>query len=346
MLGLSKALVISAVVGSLADYGVRKNALLDATKNKALNNATPTGNLTELAGGFIWAENIWVDGRGGLYIAEDSRGEVYKLTRPSYSGPITNQLWLSGFSHVLGIQNVWGSDDMMYAVVEFKTTCVAANSHLSNSTLNGIIVFNTSTPGAYSTFVCTDGIGNGLSVNNKNGLGTIYSPSEGQFLPKQGHVFEIDPSTRAVTTPVTGLYSADGAFLDQATQLLYVSEVILGHILIYNVSHPGTYPLVSSYHALGCVFVDDFCVLNVSPSGAPSPAPYLFAADYWAGSVVAFPADGTGEPVVLATGLQAPTSVRGGFGPGWDNPHSVYVSEGGGIFPSDNTRRVWELHLS
>ena len=41
----------------------------------------------------------------------------------------------------------------------------------------------------------------------------------------------------------------------------------------------------------------------------------MFAADFWAGNVVAFRADGTGAHTVLATGLQQPTSVRPGFGP-------------------------------
>lgn len=337
--------ILSIVIGAFAAESARANL---ARRTPPPHNATPTGNLTELAGGFVWAENIWFDGRGGLYISEDSRGEIYKLTRPSYTGPVTKQLWLSGFSHVLGIQNVLGSDDLMYAVVEFKTPCVVSgiqSTTPNTTTLNGMIVFNTSTPGEYTTFVCTIEIGNGLAVNQNDGRGTLYSPSEVDFLPKQGLWYAIDPVTRDVVTAASGLFSADGAYLDQAAQLLYVSEVILGNILVYNVSRAGAYPLISTYHAPGCVMVDDFCVLNVDPAGQPSTAPYLFAADYWSGAVIAFPADGTGEHVVLASGLQAPTSVRGGFGPGWDNPRSLYVSEGGGFLPSQNTRHVWELHL-
>jgi hypothetical protein len=310
-------------------------------------NATLVGNLTELAAGFNWAENIWFDGLGGMYIADDFAGKVYKLTRPSYGGPVTKQEWLSGFHNVLGINKVFGSLDMMYAVVAFDTPCAVNGSVPDvNATTFGIITFNTTAPGDYSTFVCTPLIGNGLAVNEKDGRGTLYSPSEGDFLPKKGMWFAIDPPTRQVEKAVSGLYSADGAYLDQQTQLLYVSEVALGTILVYNVSQLGEYPLVHSFHAPGCMMVDDFCVLYMDASGAPSPSqPYMFAADFLAGAVVAFAADGQGSNTVLASGLLFPTSVRSGTGPGWDNPHSVYVSEGGSFVPSQATGRVWELHL-
>lgn len=306
-------------------------------------HATPTGNLTELASGFIWAENIWFDGLGGMYVSEFARGEVYKLTRPSFDGPVTKQLWLSGFTHVLGINEVWGSAGLMYAVVRFTDSCPG-----SSNTSTGIVIFNASTPQTYEALACTapDQIGNGLAVNTRNGFGTLYSPSEGDFVPGRGLVYAVDPAARSVTEAVTGLFSADGAFLDQSTQLLYVSEVALGNIRIYNVSHDGSYLLVSSYHAPGCEMVDDFCVLYKNASAAPTSSPHMFSADYAKGSVVSFAADGSGEPTILATGLLSPTSVRSGSGPGWDNPSSLFVSEGGGYTEADAKRRVWELHLA
>lgn len=64
--------------------------------------------------------------------------------------------------------------------------------------------------------------------------GFLYTASEGYFIPGNGEVYEINPATGAVTSIMSGLWSADGAWIDQQRQLLYVSEVVRGNVIIYD----------------------------------------------------------------------------------------------------------------
>lgn len=307
--------------------------------------AQPSGNLTLVADGFTWAENLWFDGAGGLFVTDDMAGIIYKLVRPSGTGKATKTPWISGFSFCLGLYSVFNRQHQMYAVVKFNPK---AGQPLCNGSSYGIIRFDTRTPNTYVQAACTEQIGNGLAVNTANGRGTIYTASEGNFIPGRGLVYDIDVQVAParVATLADKLTAADGAFLDQRTQLLYVSEVLTAEILVFNVS-ARPIALVARYKAPGCKMVDDMCIAYVSPTTArPSARPFLYAADFWAGSVVAFAADGSGAGTVLATGLQQPTSVRQGRGQGWNNPRSLFITEGGGLLPAwQKDRRVWELHL-
>lgn len=125
---------------------------------------------------------------------------------------------------------------------------------------------------------------------------------------------------------------------------------LIGNIYVYNatssIGGPYPFPIVAHYKAPNCTMVDDFSILYKDANGVPTPSiPHMFAADYAKGNIVVFRADGTGVGTVIASGVTSPTSVRIGSGPGWNNPNSVFVSEGGGVLPSQNTQRVWELHL-
>lgn len=51
---------------------------------------------------------------------------------------------------------------------------------------------------------------------------------QADFLPGQGAIYKVDPKSGNVTTLITGLWAADGAWIDQEQDLLYVSEVVLG----------------------------------------------------------------------------------------------------------------------
>lgn len=308
--------------------------------------AAPTGNLTLLADGFTWAENLWFDGFGGLWVTDDMAGKIYKLTRTNWTAPVTKTLWLEGFKNALGLQNVFGQPNLMLAVVKLPDgKCTSFDGKSSNTNGGALITFDINTPNNYTVAICTPVLGNGLSVNTANGKGTIYSANEGDFIPTKGIVFESNPRTEMSQTFDSNLDAADGVFLDQMTQTLYISEVLKGMIRVYNVSG-GQKTFLNQYNGPSCKMIDDFCIAYTTPTGTNSSSPFMFAADFWNGNVVAFAADGSGPGTILATGLQSPTSVRQGRGVGWDNPRSVFVTEGGGFIPAlQKNRRVWELHL-
>ena len=68
---------------------------------------------------------------------------------------------------------------------------------------------------------------------------------------------------------------------------------------------------------VGVDSLDDFCVF-----GQPAT---MYGADFVGGKVVKFLADGSSAAECLCDGLQSPTSVRQGSGPGWDDPNSVFI---------------------
>lgn len=53
----------------------------------------------------------------------------------------------------------------------------------------------------------------------------LYTTNEGYFLPKKGIVYEIDVEKRTASPFIEGLISADGAWIDQNNNILYVSEL-------------------------------------------------------------------------------------------------------------------------
>lgn len=339
----------NAAASSLLDLAKLKSTSL---KERQTSSNTPTGNLTLIGDGFTWAENLFFDSQGGLFVNDDMQGILYKFTRASWTSPVIKQVWIKGFKRALGISPVYGHQPhQMYAVVNFEqSNCTSADGKSSNNNGAAIIAFDINTPNSYTIAVCTLVLGNGLAVNQMNTKGTIFAANEGSFIPNKGILFESDPRSEASRFIANNLQAADGVFLDQNTQLLYISEVLEGHIRIYNVSGTnvtGAPPVfVKSYSAPNCKMVDDFCIAYIQPNGSPSSTPFMFAADFWNDNVVAFNADGTGEGKILASGFYSPTSVRQGSGQGWDNPHSLFITEGGGFIPELQTnRRVWELHL-
>lgn len=315
----------------------------DQEQRGKVRGGTPTGHLTLLTDGGEWYENLWFDGNGGLWVTDDLAGKIYKLTRPSWNGPVTKTLWISGFKSALGMSNVVGQANRMYAVVRLPDTCVSNDGKSSNDHGAAVISFDTITPNSYIVALCTPVLGNGFAVNTGSALnGIIYTANEGDFWPGKGVVIQADPTTEASITFDQDLDAADGVFLDQQTQLLYVSEVLKGEIRIYSTL---SRTLTKKYSAPNTKMVDDFCIAYVNWAGNASSTPFMFAAGFWNDDVVAFPADGNGPGRILASGFYSPTSVRQGRGTGWDNPNSMYITEGGISFGALN-RRVWELHLN
>jgi sugar lactone lactonase YvrE len=146
--------------------------------------------------------------------------------------------------------------------------------------------------------------------------GLLYTASEGYFIPGNGEVFEIDPTSGKVTSIMSGLMSADGAWIDQERSLLYVSEVVLGRVIIYDLvqrkqikkykaplsalnfySPPNRLQVVQLMSIISLEMLDDFCL---SQDGNT-----MFGADFWNGTVVAFAANGTSTTgTILASGVR------------------------------------------
>lgn len=306
---------------------------------------TPTseyGNLTLVADGYTWIENIFFDNQGAMYFSDSFEGKVMRVTRASATGgAFVSETWLSGFGRVLG-----------FALTEDETEMFAV-AWLSKTEYN-IIAFSLSTPQTYRVLATTEYSGNGLGLDAATNI--LFTASEGDFIPGNGRVYAMNMTgiVNASNGPQAtvqlfddGLDAADGLWIDHTRRIMYVSEVLNATVRMYNLSlaHAGAAAaLFGQYKAPGMTMLDDF---SVSSAYCSSGIDTMFGADFWAGNVVAFPSDGSdpSSSVVLASGLFNPTSVRPGRGSGFTNGRTLYVSEGGGLDALTTNRRLWQLTL-
>jgi DNA-binding beta-propeller fold protein YncE len=174
---------------------------------------------------------------------------------------------------------------------------------------------------------------NGLALDTPTGI--LYTTSLGHLQNGEGEILTTTIQ-HGGTLQVwkAGFSGSDGAFIDPRRRLFYVSELNSATVLVYNLD---TGLLNNTYTAPGMTTLDDF---GLDPSGA-----YLYGADLVGGRVVKFAANGTGPGFTVVDGLVNCTSVRFAKGPGF-SPYSIFITEGGGQSPSENTRRVLEVNLS
>jgi hypothetical protein len=214
----------------------------------------------EVASGFTWAENLIFDGHGNLFVTDAYRGELWRITA---TGSTYNQtLHVSGFKRFLGLA-VSADGSILYAVgVDPSDTCL-------------ILTVDRNVPNSYQTVAKLPKYGNGLALHFSQNV--LYSPTEGSFIPYNGEVFRIEIDTGKVTSLATSLTSADGAWIDQARDLLYVSEVISSTVLVYDLS---TQTLSHTYTAPNCSMLDDY---TLSADGS-----VVYGADFWRCPVLGF----------------------------------------------------------
>eukprot|EP00759_Apiculatamorpha_spiralis_P005149 PhF_6_TR13052/c0_g1_i1/m.20719 len=325
---------VSEPIGPLHSFFARHN--MNNNDNNVDQSNAPVNNnnnytLTLIADNFTWAENMFFDGTGNLWVSDAYQGIIWKLTRPSGAGPATlKENWISGtITRCLGLGSPVinsNSSSSMYAAVTLQNKSQV------------LIAFSTVQPQSYQVLATLDTYlnlspGNGLAVDQTTGC--VYITTENMFLPKMGVVYRYDPRTGVIAKVVTGLTASDGAWIDQQRRLLYISEVLTSTVLVYNVSSTSvaTLPLYMSYKAPGITMLDDFQIIrgNILKQ-YNSSTPLLFGADFWSNRVVAFPSEAPGEGyVIIAQNITNPTSVRQGAGVGWNNPKSVFVTEGGGV---------------
>lgn len=150
-------------------------------------------------------------------------------------------------------------------------------------------------------------------------------------------MYQVFPSNGTVRTAIDHSFADDGAYVNQAEQVLVLSEVIGSELLQFDLE---TEDVLQKARAPSSVdMLDDFCL---SSNGT-----LLYGADYGKGRVVVFPVDGhTGSSAtVLADNLRNPTSARWGcLPPGSPFPvTSLFVTEGNTLFGSTPNRLVLEL---
>jgi len=296
-----------------------------AANPQGLNGA----NLTEVISGFNWAENMVFDNDDNFWITDDFGGALYRLRR----GDANRTFWVGGFKNALGLAfNAASPQCLLMAVCITSGNC-------------SILNVSTAVPNVYTILTETQGVPNGLVWDARGA--TVVWTTEGDFVPGEGVIYTYSMGTCSVAVLEKGLNAADGLFLDNATGLLYASEVVAGNVLVFNSTRSNLQP-VKKFKAPNMTMLDDFCIVrDISSLYGPGYGAFV-GADWWAGNVVAFGIDtpsGLTPGTVWATGLTAPTSVRRPpKGSAWDTGNNVFVSEGktAGLFGGG---RVWELSL-
>jgi hypothetical protein len=218
-----------------------------------------------------------------------------------------------------------------------------------NNRTSGIGAFDINTPNLWEPAYPTDTVGNGLTQSLTTGV--LYTACEADFIPLLGRVyaFNISAPGNQVYTYAKDLWAADGAFIAQELDLLFMSDVVSAAVRVYNVTaDPLQGTPIQDYKAPGMETLDDFCTLMVDG------VLWLLGADFLAQKVVAYQAwpFNSSNYFVLASGFGGnPTSVRVGRGPGWaastGSPNiRLYISEGGPLPIDPSLKNRLTLHRS
>jgi hypothetical protein len=165
--------------------------------------------------------------------------------------------------------------------------------------------------------------------------GVLYVSAEGDWLPGGGWLFSVDTRTGAVTQMSQGnLWAADGLWISSAGAL-YCGQLFSREL--WRVPLPGPNGTVSPGPSAGG-WLDDFTLDEAAGGGVG-----LFTGANWLdGRAEQWWPNGT-TLAPLVTNLTNPTSVRWGVeGEGFPAT-SLFISEGGGLFPWQTTQRTWEL---
>ena len=297
----------------------------------------PGGNITLIADGFVWAENLIFDDFDNLWVTDNMQGILFKITKDSSNGAISKMPWLTGFNSLGLLGLATGPNTTIFFVGHTKATGKTLNS------------FDVHIPNVWKVISTTATVGNGLVYVSETD--TLFSASEAGFTPNEGRVYFVNNATRGVPptnapTLQSGLNDCDGLFRDEKTNFLYMSEVITATLYVYNLSaNPmeTTHRPIRTFHAPNMTMLDDMCIVQAI-QGTSVTSPSIIAADFWTGNIVAFGVDGMTPGSYVATGMTNPTSVRRPKqGSVWDNGRNVFVTEGGNFF--EKIRRVWEVTL-
>ncbi|KAF0975626.1 hypothetical protein FDP41_005620 [Naegleria fowleri] len=331
----------------------------NSTNHKMHQGGSQDSLIVVVASGFTWAENLAISEVNGIAFMSDIYGEklwriYYNESSERFEQHVFLDVETSPFNHYFGLalyetaknSSKSGNFENGNSELPFpdgSVLYVVVRNHADGESY--VISMDPNIPFKYQVVSRLPKVGNGLALHKKTHL--LYVTTEGGFLPYGGQVYQVNPRTRSCTTILTDLYAADGAFIDQERNWLYVSQVIGSKVLVIDLEKLETLKIANSDNfkredivirefIAPCEMLDDF---TLSRDGK-----ILYGADFWGGKVVKFSAWDGSNSSVIASDLIFPTSVR--LGPRNLRPHSssqiedgetissLFVTEGGGLFPS------------
>ena len=319
--------------------GVGDGTASTATTTTAASIAAPPpplpANVSVVAGGFSWVENICFDSsaNGSMYASERLRGQLLAITS-SAAGNGTNE-----YTSTVLLEGMWKL--LLGCVVDaarFPGTVFVVGVLLNGSHVLAAVPVQA--PSQWEVVAFTAHTGNGIRIHEATGR--VYTSTEGTFLPGSGAVYEIDPSVRpwggAASVLVDRLAPADGLWIDQARALLYVGLLPSSNVWTYNLTARRALGTFKGLKHSGCKLLlcamDDFTL-------DPDNTSVVVGAAWTDDSVRSFPTfsptAGFGQRTLLK-GVQRPTSVRWGSGVGGFAASSLFISEGGSLSDTKETK--------
>jgi sugar lactone lactonase YvrE len=285
--------------------------------------------------GFSWAENLAFDGLGNLFVSDAIRGELWRIYLSENKLEYISSLHLNeGIKDIGGVQ------------ITPDGTTIYAGATLANKSHAIISTPTTFTNGEFEVLAVTKNKPNGFAGDWKHNI--LYCTDEGTGSDEGGTVTAFDIASRTMTLVKDFVTGADGAWLDGTSDKLFVGELLSMKMMAFDTSTPVA-KFLGEYDGLTSLGVphmlDDFTLESeVSPDNLGETA--FYGTDWTGRKVMRYTLDGKGEvfevPPPSGIELYEPTSVRRGKGPGFD-PDSLYVTEGGGVLPSQTNRRVLQL---
>ena len=248
-------------------------------------------NVSVVAGGFSWIENLCFDGAGGsMFASERLRGQLLQVRASGGGGG-------GGYNTTVLLEGMWKL--LLGCVVDsvrFPGTVFAVGELLNGSHV--LAAVPVAAPSGWSIVAFTAHCGNGIRIDEVTGR--IYTSTEGAFLPGTGAVYEIDPSARPWGGParvlVDGLAPADGLWIDQAAsttallppqRTLYVGLLPSSRVWAYDLAARAALGTFSGLKHDGCELLlcamDDFTL-------DPTNRSAIVAAAWTDDSVRSFPA--------------------------------------------------------
>eukprot|EP01094_Clydonella_sp_ATCC50884_P016568 TRINITY_DN2750_c0_g1_i3.p1 TRINITY_DN2750_c0_g1~~TRINITY_DN2750_c0_g1_i3.p1 ORF type:complete len:371 (-),score=120.59 TRINITY_DN2750_c0_g1_i3:947-1984(-) len=282
---------------------------------KAASEWAAEYNMTQVVKRKGWVENLWWCG-DRLFFSELNEGRIWNTSAPHFPAP---DLYIgSGLKRVLGVVCPRDRPDVLYGV---GTTDDGAH-----------VVYESTEPGTFTVLVETQTLGNGLGLHEHTGL--LYTASEGNFLPGTGVVYRVDPKYRNVVVVGEGLWAADGLFIDQERHLLYVGQLPLANLWVYDLSAQRAIGFIDGLQGFTAL-LDDFTLASRGTA--------VLGCDWSGNKVVEFAALNSTVPtrdlLPAAAGIRRPTSAR--FGP----DRLLYVSEGR-LPQSTPYSGIWQINVT
>jgi hypothetical protein len=206
--------------------------LTAATLAVATGEAAPppplSANVSVVASGFSWIENLCFDGAGGsMFASERLRGQLLAVNGTAGGGYTTTVLLEGMWKLLLGcVVDSTRFPDIVFVVGELLN-----GSHV-------LAAVPVRAPSRWAIVALTPHCGNGIRIHEATGL--LYTSTEGTFLPGSGAVYEINPSVRPwggqAKVIGQGLEPADGLWIDQALATLYVGLLPSSKVWTYNLT--------------------------------------------------------------------------------------------------------------